>query len=107
MDQKCYVTTGPFDDSTGIIQKRGYAATSLKVASSTAGGSNNQNSEHIAEMISGVLKFEYNYFGYIQGSFKLNENPTAIDFDQDNVVQRGSLLTHTSRATCLVLNVGD
>lgn len=78
LDQKCYVTTGPFDDSTGIIQKRSYTATSLKVG---AAGNNNQNSEHMAEMISGLLKFEYNYFGYIQGSFKLSENPTAIDFD--------------------------
>ena len=58
-------------------------------------------------MISGIIKFEYNYFGYISGSFKLSENPTAIDFDKDNVVQRGALLTHTSCVTCLVLNVGD
>ena len=44
-------------------------------------------------MISGFLKYEYNYFGYIQGTFKLNENPAASDFDHDNVVQRGALLT--------------
>lgn len=41
-------------------------------------------------MISGILKFEYNYFGYITGSFKLNENPAAIDFDSENVVNRGA-----------------
>lgn len=61
----------------------------------------------MSDLISGILKFEYNYYGYIQGSFKLNENPAAIDFDQDNVVQRGALLTHTPQVTCLVLNVGD
>lgn len=44
-------------------------------------------------MLSGFLKFEYNYFGYIRGSLKLNENPAANEFDHDNVVQRGALLT--------------
>jgi len=44
-------------------------------------------------MISGLVKFEYNYFGYIQGTFKINENPAAFEFDQDNVVHRGQLLT--------------
>ena len=47
----------------------------------------------MAEMISGFLKYEYNYFGYIAGSFKLNENPAAAEFDHENVVQRGALLT--------------
>jgi hypothetical protein len=58
-------------------------------------------------MISGILKFEYNYYGYVQGSFKLNENPSAIEFDNENVVQRGSVLTNTEKVTCLVLNVGN
>jgi hypothetical protein len=58
-------------------------------------------------MISGLLKFEYNYFGYILGSFKLNENPASIEFDHENVVQRGALLTHSPEVICLVLNVGD
>jgi hypothetical protein len=58
-------------------------------------------------MISGFIKYEYNYFGYIQGSFKLNENPAAFEFDHDNVVQRGALLTQTPMVICLVLNVGD
>ena len=58
-------------------------------------------------MISGFLKFEYNYFGYIQGSFKLNENPAAAEFDTDTVVSRGALLTQTPLVICLVLNVGD
>ena len=44
-------------------------------------------------MISGFLKFEYNYFGYIQGTFKLNDNPASSEFDHENVVQRGALLT--------------
>ena len=34
----------------------------------------------------GIIKYEYNYFGYIQGSFKHSENPTAIEFDHDNIV---------------------
>lgn len=84
--QKCFVTSGPFDESTGIIQKRSYVATSNKTGSK-------QNEQHMAEMISGFLKYEYNYFGYIRGSFKLNENPSAFEFDHDNVVQRGALLT--------------
>lgn len=89
LGQKCYVTSGPFDESTNIIQKKSYSATSNKA------GSSYHNEQHMSDMISGVLKFEYNYFGYIAGSFKLNENPTAIDFDYENVVQRGALLTHT------------
>jgi len=32
-------------------------------------------------MVSGFLKFEYNYFGYMSGSFKLDENPAANEFD--------------------------
>jgi hypothetical protein len=46
-------------------------------------------------MISGLIKFEYNYFGYITGTFKLNENPEAQDFDDENVVQRGMILKNT------------
>lgn len=56
--QKCFVTSGPFDDSTGIIQKKSYGGTSNKTGSK-------QNEQHLAEMISGFLKYEYNYFGYI------------------------------------------
>jgi hypothetical protein len=73
------VTSGPFDDSTGIIQKKAYVGTANKTGSRT-------NATHFAEMISGFLKFEYNYFGYIQGSFKLNENPASMEFDHENVV---------------------
>ena len=29
--QKCFVTAGPFDDSTGIIQKKSYVGTSNKI----------------------------------------------------------------------------
>jgi hypothetical protein len=29
----------------------------------------------------------------MQGAFKLNENPAVAEFDHDNVVQRGALLT--------------
>jgi hypothetical protein len=53
------VTSGPFDNSTGIIQKNSYQGTSNKT------GSSKQNEQHFAEMISGFLKYEYNYFGYI------------------------------------------
>lgn len=99
--QKCFVTSGPFDHSTGIIQKKSFAGTSNKT------GSSNLNEQHLAEMISGFLKFEYNYFGYLQGTFKLNENPAAAEFDHDNVVQRGAILTQTPQVLCLVINVGD
>lgn len=66
-----------------------------------------QNSAHYAEMISGFLKYEYNQLGFIQGSFKLNENPASIEFHYDNVVLRGAKLTDCQEAFGLVLNVGD
>jgi hypothetical protein len=99
-NQKCYVTSGPFDDSTGIIQKKSFLGTANKAGQK-------QNAVNFAEMISGLLKFEYNYFGYIQGSFKLNENPASMEFDNETVVQRGALLTHSPEVICLVLNVGN
>ena len=36
----------------------------------------------------------------------MNENPAAAEFDHENVVQRGALLTQTPQVICLVLNVG-
>ena len=57
-------------------------------------------------MLNGLIKLEYNYFGYVTGSFKLSENPVAQDFNSENVVMRGSFLKNTPLATCLVLNVG-
>lgn len=57
-------------------------------------------------MLSGFLKFEYNYFGFVQGVFKLHDNTAATEFDHENVVQRGAILTQTPQVICLVLNVG-
>ena len=37
----------------------------------------------------------------------MNENPVALEFDHENVVSRGQILTHTPLVICLVLNVGD
>ena len=83
------MTSGPFDEATGIVQKKSFSGTSNKT------GLNMKDDQHLADMISGFLKYEYNYFGYIHGSFKLNENPVAAEFDHENVVQRGALLTQT------------
>lgn len=58
-------------------------------------------------MINGQIKYEYNYYGYITGSFKLSENPDASDFDFENVVMRGTYLRETPEVICLVLNVGQ
>lgn len=57
--------------------------------------------------MSGFMKYEYNYFGYIQGSFKLNESPAAVEFNSKNTVQRGQVLLQTKELICLVLNVGE
>lgn len=96
----CYVSSGPFDHALNTVEKRSYAGTSSKTSSK-------QNEAHLADMMSGFLKYEYNYFGYIQGTFKLNQNPVATEFDNRNVAQRGQLLIHTAQVICLVLNVGD
>ena len=82
------MTSSPFDDSTGIISKKSFSGTSNKTGQK-------QNLQHLADSISGVIKFEYNYFGYIQGIYKLNENPAATEFDKENVVQRGAILIQT------------
>ena len=37
----------------------------------------------------------------------MNENPVALEFDHENVVSRGQILTQTPMVICLVLNVGD
>mmetsp|Transcript_22999 Transcript_22999/g.35546 ORF Transcript_22999/g.35546 Transcript_22999/m.35546 type:complete len:82 (+) Transcript_22999:781-1026(+) len=80
--------------------KKSYAGTSNKTGS-------RQNDQHFAEILSGFLKYEYNYFGHIQGTLKLNDNPAASDFNEENVVQRGTILTKTMQVVALVLNVGD
>ena len=96
------MTTGPFDDTTGIIQKKSYSGTSNKAGKKKQ----SQNEQHFVDMLSGFLKFEYNYFGFVQGVLKLHDNPAAAEFDHENVVQRGAILTQTPQVICLVLNVG-
>lgn len=58
-------------------------------------------------MISGFLKYEYNYYGFIQGAFKLNDSPAAVEFNKNNVVKRGQILTQSTQVIGLVLNIGD
>lgn len=99
-DQHCYVSSGPFDDSTGLVLKHSFGPTQRKP------GASEKYDKHLADLISGIIKYEYNYFGQISGTFQLNDN-LAADFDAENVVQRGALLTHTAKVICLVLNVGD
>ena len=94
------MTAGPFDELTSIVSKKSYSATQSKT-------DKNLKEQNLADLISGFIKFEYNYFGYIQGSFKLNENPVALEFDHETVVSRGQILTQTPMVICLVLNVGD
>lgn len=57
-------------------------------------------------MVDGTLKFEYNYFGSISGSFKSTDSNQGIRFSKANVVQRGQTLETTRSVTCIVLNVG-
>lgn len=68
----------------------------------------NLSPQNLVEMLSGNLKFSYSVkTGEIKGTFKLSENPTAIEFNGENVARRGSRLLVGSFAVCLVLNVGD
>ena len=41
--------------------------------------------DRVSRWVLGTVKWTYD-FGYIMGSFKLNENPASIEFDHDNVV---------------------
>mmetsp|Transcript_1508 Transcript_1508/g.2006 ORF Transcript_1508/g.2006 Transcript_1508/m.2006 type:complete len:153 (-) Transcript_1508:5754-6212(-) len=82
-----------------MVSKRSFSGTSNKTGSKL-------NEQQLAELLSGFLKYEYNYYGYIQGTFKLNENPAASELDHSNTVQRGQMLSQTPQVIALVLNVG-
>ena len=72
----------------------------------------NKTGTHISDskfvdQISGLLKWEYNHFGFFTGSFKQIDSPAAFDITQDNILQRGCYFTQAQTIICLVLNVGS
>ena len=73
------MTPSPYDEATFIIEKKSFVGTANKT-------NNKQNEQQIADMMSGFLKYEYNYGGYISGSFKLVDSPATTEFDNTNVV---------------------
>ena len=74
----------------------------------TANNTNHFLSEsRYASQISGLVKWEFNKFGLVSGSFKQQDNPAAIDFKTQNIVQKGCYFTQASSMICLALNVGS
>ena len=63
-------------------------------------------SSKFVDQITGLIKWEYNHFGFFQGSFKQTDTSTAFDITHENIMQRGSHLQNAQQAICIALNVG-
>ena len=97
--QTCYQRGNLWDDSKNMTLKKSYQGTMNKT--------NNYISESkFVAQISGLVKWEYNNFGLVSGSFKQPDNAAAIDFLPENIVQRGCYFTQAASMICLALNVG-
>ena len=59
-----------------------------------------------ADQISGLIKWEYNNFGYFSGDFKQIDNPAAFEILPENIIHRGAQISHCQFMVCLALNVG-
>lgn len=98
-DHTCYVLGSQHEETNLPVLKKSCEGTQNKT------GMRISNSQFI-EQISGVVKFEYNYQGFFQGTFKLSNNPAAFNLSIENVATRGSYVCQTKAVICLVLNVG-
>ena len=97
--QTCYQRGSLWDDSKNMMHKKSYQGTMNKT--------NNYISESkFVSQISGLVKWEYNNFGLVSGSFKQPDNAAAIDFLPENIVQRGCYFTQAASMIGLALNVG-
>lgn len=99
-DHKCFVRGGLFNDVSMPALKKSYQGTQNKTGMK-------MTEKQFVQQISGLIKWEYNFKGYFTGTFKLNDNPAAFEFTNENIVQRGSYLYQTKQVTAMVLNVGD
>ena len=97
--QTCYMRGGLWDDPRDPVPKASYQGTMNKTG-------NRISDARFVEQISGLLKWEYNHFGYLSGSFKQIDSPAAFDITGANVFQRGCYFTDARACVCLALNVG-
>lgn len=102
-EQTCYVTGGLLVDIQTPQLKRSHQGTSNKTSS-------RYKDSKLIEQITGTIKLE-NSAHSISGTLKLEENPSAFQITMDNIILRGSRISHTqdgqTQILCLVLNVGD
>ena len=84
--------------------KRAHHGTTNKTGSKT-------NDSKLVDALSGIMKWESSNSGYIVGTLKLNDNPSAFEITMENIILRGSTVYFTketqTQLICLVLNVGD
>ena len=98
--QTCNMRGGLWDDFRNPTPKCSYQGTMNKT------GTHISDSKFV-DKISGLLKWEYNHFGFFTGSFKQIDNPAAFDITAENILQRGCYFTQAQTIICLVLNVGN
>ena len=97
--QTCYQTGSLWDDPNAPTLKRSYQGTMNKTG-------NYISDSKFADSISGLIKWEYNHYGYFTGDFKQIDNPAAFEIQQQNIVNRGCFASHMQFMVCLALNVG-
>ena len=98
--QTCSMRGGLWNDFRNPTPKCSYQGTSNKT------GTHISDAKFV-EQISGLLKWEYNHFGFFTGSFKQTDSPAAFDIGAENTLQRGCYFTQAQTVICLVLNVGN
>ena len=89
-----------WDDAKKINLKKSYQGTMNKT-------NNHISDSKFVSQISGLVKWEYNQYGFFQGSFKQTDNPAAFDIKLENILRRGCYLSQAQSIVCLALNVGN
>ena len=99
-EQTCYQRGSMWDDAKKINLKKSYQGTMNKT-------NNHISDSKFVSQISGLVKWEYNQYGFFQGSFKQTDNPAAFGIKLENILRRGCYLSQAQSIICLALNVGD
>lgn len=85
LEHRCYVRGGINEDINIPTMKRSCEGTQNKTGMKIS-------TSQFVDHISGLVKFEYNFSGFFNGTLKLNNNPAAFTVGIENVATRGSYL---------------